>query len=480
MPAQQPPLSPPADGPAAAAPYVPYPPLPAAAANPAGTPSNPYAAPSNPYAAPASPYGVPYNPYGAPSPPAARPMFPGSPVPAGPPAELPRPFPPLDPAGPPPPDVPFASGWEQPQGLAGPPSLEDSLFRPGQIIAWVGDLPIQSGDLMPMVEQMLAPGLAKLTPEQLRAAEDEIEEQKQKLLQQALEGAIDTKLLYLDFLRSIPQDKKKEILPQITKRAEEQFYEKQLPEAIEKAKVVSAIELDAQLRKYGTSVAEQKRMFIERILGQSTLGQKIKYNPEVTHQEMLDYYHENSTEFDRQARARWEKLTVRYERFPSKAEAWEALGQMGNEVLRGAPLPAVAQRSSQGPDAQDGGFHDWTTKGSLASPKLDEAVFSLPPGRLSDRLDDEQGFHIVRVLEREEAGRVPFVEAQVEIKEKIRKNKTRKQIEEYVAQLRKQTPVWTAFDGQKPADPARSGNSGSSPPAANVAAPAVATVSTPS
>jgi len=322
------------------------------------------------------------------------------------------------------------------------------VFEPGQIIAWVGDQPIQSGDIMPTIEQMLAPALAKMSPEEIRSQQDQIDEQKQRLLQQALKNSVETKLLYLDFLRTLPDDKRKEILPNITKRAEEQFYEKQLPDAIQRAKVNSAIELDAELRKYGSSVAEQKRLFVERILGQSVLGQKIDYEPEVTHQEMLSYYQEHAPDFDRPARARWEKLTVRFDRFSSKAEAWAALGQMGNEVLRGAPLDAVARRRSQGVDAEDGGYHDWMTQGSLASDVLDRAIFTLPEEKLSERMEDDRGFHIVRVIEREEAGKVPFVDAQVEIKEALRKNKIRQQIEEYVAKLRNEITVRTIFDEQ--------------------------------
>ncbi len=323
---------------------------------------------------------------------------------------------------------------------------DKQFFELGKIIAWVGDQPIQNGDIMPMIEQMVAPALEKMSPEERLNQQELIDEQKQRLLQQMLTNSIETKLLYLDFLRSLPEDKRKEILPTITKRAEEQFYEKQLPDVLRRAELNSAIEWDAQLRKYGSSLAAQRQMFVERILGQSMLGQTIDYQPEVTHQEMLDYYRENAEDYEIAARARWEKLTVRFERFPSRAEAWAALAEMGNEVLRGAPLEAVARRSSQDVDASQGGYHDWTTYGSLASEELNQAIFSLPVGKLSERVEDRRGFHIIRVIEREEAGKVPFLEAQVEIKEAIRKEKIRQQINAYVTKLRDEIPVWTIFD----------------------------------
>jgi len=360
---------------------------------------------------------------------------------------------------PPPPG--WASGPPQAWTAPAPPVAEEppaTIFKPSQIIAWVGDQPIQVGDVMPMVEQIMAPHLEKLDPKVVEQQKAQIDEQKDKLMKQALESAIQTKLLYLDFLRSIPDDKRKEMLPKITSRAEEQFNEKQLPEAMKKAEVETQAELDAKLREFSSSLARQRQSFVEKALGQSVLSQKINYEPEITHQAMLDYYHAHAQDYELPARARWEKLTVRFDRFGSKPEAWAALGNMGNEILRGAPLNAVAQRQSQGVDASEGGYHDWTSRGSLASEVIDQAVFSLPAGRLSERLEDQEGFHIVRVIERIEAGRVPFEQAQVDIKETLRKENVKSQITAYVAKLKQEIPVWNSLDAPAPQVDAVAGN----------------------
>jgi hypothetical protein len=320
------------------------------------------------------------------------------------------------------------------------------VFEPGQIVAWVGEQPIQVGDVMPMVEQTLAPYLAKMDPADLEAERAQIELQKRELMKRALENAIEGKLLYQDFLRSVPADKKKEILPRITSRVEEQFYESELPETMERAEVESPAALDAKLRQYGSSLEQQKRLFIERVLGQSGLGEKIDYKPEITHQQMLDAYWQNVEDYEFPAKARWEKLTVLFTNSATKEQAWATLGDMGNQVLRGAPLEAVAKRHSQGIDATEGGYHDWTNEGSLASDALNQAIFTLPVGQLSERIEDERGFHIVRVIERREAGRTPFTEAQVKIKEKLRKANIRRQISDYVAKLREEIYVWNIFE----------------------------------
>ena len=79
------------------------------------------------------------------------------------------------------------------------------------------------------------------------------------------------------------------------------------------------------------------------------------------------------------------------------------------------------------------------------SKTLDEAIFGLPVGELSPIIEDEQGLHIVRVIERKEAYRTPFIEAQAEITELLRGERVQKQLNEYVSRLKKETPIWTVY-----------------------------------
>jgi parvulin-like peptidyl-prolyl isomerase len=126
---------------------------------------------------------------------------------------------------------------------------------------------------------------------------------------------------------------------------------------------------------------------------------------------------------------------------------------MGNEVFFGAPFAAVAKKHSQEPNAQNGGKYDWTTKGSLASEPIDRAIFTLEPGKLSQIIRDDTGLHIVRVIERQDAGHIPFEEAQTGIKEAITNERRQKDLQEYLEELRAKTPVRTIYD--EPTDVAR-------------------------
>jgi hypothetical protein len=271
------------------------------------------------------------------------------------------------------------------------------------------------------------------------------EQQRKSLLRAGANVAVETKLLYLDARRSIPDEN----FTNVEKQSDKIFEESELPELLKAARVRSRRELDDELRRLGSSLDWQKRIFMERSLARQWMRGSVKFDEPITHDAMLAYYDAHLADYEHPARARWEQISVRVSKYPGKAEAYAALARLGDQVQEGAPFAEIARQGSDGVTAAQGGVRDWTTRGSLVSKALDEAVFSLPVGALSPIIEDEQGLHIVRVIERKEAYRAPFIEAQAEITEHLRGERVQKKLNEYVSRLKKDTPIWTVYD--KPA-----------------------------
>jgi parvulin-like peptidyl-prolyl isomerase len=325
----------------------------------------------------------------------------------------------------------------QPQPQAPPPKLIEA----NKTIAIVGSQHILAGDLLADINQILKQYEGKYPQE-------ELDKQRGVLMRKMLPQMIQTKMLYQEMVATLPDD----ALPQIEAKLAVEFDDKQLPTLMEKGKFNTAAELDAELRKFGSSIEKQRHQFTEQILARELIRQKVDKEPEVSHLEMLDHYRANQKDYEREARVRWEELCVWHKDFNSKSEAYREIASMGNRVLRGAAFSRVAREQSKGYTASDGGWHDWTTKGSLRAKELDEAIFTLPIDQLSQVIETEEGFHIIRVLDREDAGRVPFFKEQVRIKQSLQKEKRDAQVDEFLAQLQSRTRVWTVFDDAPPED----------------------------
>ena len=318
--------------------------------------------------------------------------------------------------------------------LPKPTSLEAAL-----VVARVGPEVVLEADLLtPKALEWLEQVSPGLPPEKVR-------ELRLQICQQVIGKHIETLLVYVDACREIPADK----LPEIRKNVDQAFDEQQLPKMMEEEGIANSLEFEQRLRSRGMSLERMRKMFFERGLAQEWMRKNVASNDEVAHGELIAWYQNHLDEYDYPARAEFETLTVKTGLKRSRTEAWEILAGMGNEVLGGRPFAEVAKTRSEGPTAAVGGSFGWTGKGSLASKKLDEAIFSLPVGELSAIIEDGEAIHIVRVTKREEAGRTPFLEAQVEIRSKILDDRRLVAVDDYLGKLRARTPVWTVFDDAK-------------------------------
>jgi hypothetical protein len=317
-----------------------------------------------------------------------------------------------------------------------PPLPEATSVDAALKVGRVGPEVILEADLLtPKALEWLAQVSPTLPPEKLR-------EVRLQICQQVIDQHIEMLLVYVDACREIPEDK----LPEIRKNVDKSFDETQLPSMMADEGVSNSLEFERRLRERGTSLDRIKKMFFERGLAQEWLRKNAGEIDEIPHAELIAYYHQHLDEYDYSAKARFEILTIKTGLKRSQTAAWEILAGMGNEVLAGRPFADVAKSRSEGPTASAGGAYDWITKGSLAMRKVDEAIFSLPVGELSSIIEDGEALHIVRVTERKPDGRIPFLEAQVEIRKTLTETKRKAAVDDYLAKLRARTPVWTVFD----------------------------------
>ena len=305
-------------------------------------------------------------------------------------------------------------------------------------MAVVGDQSILAGDLLWQINLMLAPRIAQMG----NVPEAELNQAREAGMRQLLPRMIENKLVFMDFLRTIPPDK----FPELQERVAEEFNKTKVPELMKKDGVETPLELDQKLRTYGSSLIKQQQLFMEQVLGQQMVQQNVQAGKEITHEELLRYYYAHSKDYEFPARARWERLMVKWSSYPSKSAALQALRDMGTQVQKGKAFDQVASSNSDGPKAKNGGLYDWTIEGSLASDQINRVIFGIPKGAMSKIIEESDGASIVRVVQRESAGRKPFDEVQQDIKKTLTNGEFRKQLASYLARLRAETQVWSAFD----------------------------------
>lgn len=148
---------------------------------------------------------------------------------------------------------------------------------------------------------------------------------------------------------------------------------------------------------------------------------------DVSTAEIEKYYEDFSEEFwqPAQVRARHILIRVSPEQGP---EAKTAAKRKAEEVLAmvksGKPFEDLAKKFSQDPgSAKNGGDLGFFPRGRMVKP-FEDAAFSLKAGEVSDLVETQFGYHVIKAEEVREEGLRPLEEVKEEIFAKIREEKT--------------------------------------------------------
>jgi parvulin-like peptidyl-prolyl isomerase len=322
-----------------------------------------------------------------------------------------------------------------------------------QVIARIDDQIILACEVLWRVNQLIEQQKQKVNEEVTPEQEEAVRKQ---LMKKQVAALVDRKLLFNEFKRNVPAEN----LPRIEQNLNQPFEEKELPSLMKQLHVDNKRDLEKELARLGSSLADEQRSFNERIIAAEWIHSKVKVNEEVSPEEMMAYYQAHLKDYDYPLQARWEELAIRKDRFREPREAYAALAMMGNEVwqqhaqrpAKGPAFVEVAKAKSDGFTAKRGGDHDWTTKGALSCKAIDEALFSYQVGQMSPIIDGGPMFHIVRVLERKEAGRKGYTEVQADIRDRLKEERFQTEVEKYLTQLRSESRIWTVFTGNTSAE----------------------------
>ena len=126
---------------------------------------------------------------------------------------------------------------------------------------------------------------------------------------------------------------------------------------------------------------------------------------------------------------------------------------IAEELKKGADFAELAKKKSKDPGASDGGDLGFFTKEQMV-PEFSAVAFALEPGKISDPVKSQFGWHIIKVEEKRNRKAPDFEQVKAQIETYV----TRKAQADYVAKLREAAKVERmdkpAEAAAKPAEPA--------------------------
>ena len=168
---------------------------------------------------------------------------------------------------------------------------------------------------------------------------------------------------------------------------------------------LSEIEFKQELKSAGLSVPELKDYYIEMMTEEQLKSQIIQYNIKskihITEGEVEDYYKENKVDIPIRSEMYEIGMIVRYIQAgkDTKERILVEINKIRDKLNEGEDFAELAKEYSEGPSAPNGGNLGFFGKGMMVK-SFEDAAFALMPGEISEVIETQFGYHIIKVLEK--------------------------------------------------------------------------------
>jgi peptidyl-prolyl cis-trans isomerase SurA len=261
----------------------------------------------------------------------------------------------------------------------------------------------------------------KCTPEQLRT---DIEDRQKNTLRDLIDQSL---------LVQRGKDMGVNVEPDVIKK---------LDQLRQQNKIDSMEDLEKAVSAQGTNWEDFKANIRNGILTQRVISNEVGSHINIGRDEVEKYYNAHKAEFVRPEQVALREIEVSTE--GKKDEELPELKKKAETALKrvkdGEDFGEIAKRFSDSTTAKQGGFLGVYKRGEL-SKELEDMVFKMKKNELTDVMDTKQGYLVLQVLERYEAGEQPLNKVENEITDHLYSERMEPALRNYLKTLREQSYV---------------------------------------
>lgn len=189
------------------------------------------------------------------------------------------------------------------------------------------------------------------------------------------------------------------------------------------------------LSEQGLTEKKLWNRFRDQLMMQKFVNYEVRSRVSASPGEVSEYYKTHQEEFVQGERARLRHILVRVGSRTTE-EARSFAEGLAVQIRGGKAFEEVAKAYSEGSEAQESGDMGWMEKGQLMG-QIDEKVFALKEGEITDPLQSSLGFHIFKLVERQASSAKPLSEVRDQIQDMLVKQKLRARLQTWVENLKK-------------------------------------------
>jgi len=229
---------------------------------------------------------------------------------------------------------------------------------------------------------------------------------------------------------------------------------KRLDEMRKQMNLDSMEELEKAAQAQGVSYEDFKQNLRNQIITQKVIGEEVGSHISISKEDEQKFYDEHKADMLQPEQVRLSEILIAPKPAgtpgagadsPTPAPQPDSDAQLSaaenkakellEQIHKGADFAEVAKKNSDGPSAKDGGDLNYFKRGIL-SKELEDRVFAMKAGDVTDVIRTKQGFVILKVTEHQQAGVPPMKDVEPRIQDALYMQKLQPALRAYLTKLR--------------------------------------------
>lgn len=213
-------------------------------------------------------------------------------------------------------------------------------------------------------------------------------------------------------------------------------------EAFENEEAYQSALKDANMRESDFSARIRRTLTINKLV-----DEKIGWYIVVTEEESKEYYDSYPDLFQRAEMVRASHILAKVARDAGEAEikaAREKIESIEKRINAGEDFARLARENSDCPSSENGGELGYFERGEIQmAQEFEDAAFALAPGSVSDIVQTDFGFHLIKVTDRKEAGTIAYETVRSDLEDYLRQQKIMTEVSSQIENLRRDASIET-------------------------------------
>jgi peptidyl-prolyl cis-trans isomerase C len=176
---------------------------------------------------------------------------------------------------------------------------------------------------------------------------------------------------------------------------------------------------------------------------QKYIDDELALSTNVSDEEIKSFYDSHPESFTKPEQVRARHILIKVDSNAGEAQKKEArkkLAAVQARLKKGEDFAELAKKFSEGPSKSKGGDLGLFRRGQMVKP-FEEVAFALPVGQVSDIVETQFGYHLIKVEEKIPASIIKFDEIKERLKAFLQQRKIGAKVQAHIAQLKEKAKI---------------------------------------